>query len=257
MGSAIIVSETNKPPLHIYASWVFDFERGFDPWPAAAFPDELKHAGTTGARAEGWHCLDWCGNVVGFIADGTEINLKKKGSKMKKYIKYLSYIIRHKWFVFIAGVDLKKTGRKISLWRLMVHDLSKFCPNEWVPYMEHFYGDNLSEKEIADVPGDYRHFFVSKERWAKKFDVAWLHHIHRNPHHWQYWVLREDDGGTITIEMPEKYMHEMVADWLGAGRAITGRWETEEWYQKNKSNMMLHDKTRKSVEAIILVGSKQ
>jgi hypothetical protein len=25
------------------------------------------------------------------------------------------------------------------------------------------------------------------------FNRAWLHHIHMNPHHWQYWILIGDD----------------------------------------------------------------
>jgi len=43
----------------------------------------------------------------------------------------------------------------------------------------------------------------------------------------------------------------MVADWMGAGRAITGRWETKEWYGKNKGNMLLHPETRKMVEDVL------
>lgn len=28
---------------------------------------------------------------------------------------------------------------------------------------------------------------------VENFNRAWLLHIHRNPHHWQHWVLINDD----------------------------------------------------------------
>jgi hypothetical protein len=35
------------------------------------------------------------------------------------------------------------------------------------------------------------------------------------------------------LPMPEKFVREMVADWMGAGRAITGRWDVNDWYRPN------------------------
>jgi hypothetical protein len=40
-----------------------------------------------------------------------------------KHVRYLSYVVRHKWFVLLAGI---KTGA--PLWRLLIHDWSKFAP---------------------------------------------------------------------------------------------------------------------------------
>ena len=37
------------------------------------------------------------------------------------------------------------------------------------------------------------------------FDSAWLLHQKRNAHHWQYWVLLEDEGNTKALEMDDKY----------------------------------------------------
>jgi len=56
----------------------------------------------------------------------------------------------------------------------------------------------------------------------------------------QHWVLREDDGKTKYLEMPDNFAREMVADWCGAGRAITGKWEVWKWYEKNRERIMLH-----------------
>lgn len=53
------------------------------------------------------------------------------------------------------------------------------------------------------------------------------------------------------LEMPLWAIREMVADWVGAGRAITGKIEVWSWYEKNRDKIMLHEKTRKEVEFIL------
>lgn len=51
--------------------------------------------------------------------------------------------------------------------------------------------------------------------------------------------------------MPDVYILEMVADWAGAGRAITGKWSIVEWYEKNKNNIQLEVSTRRRVENLM------
>jgi hypothetical protein len=48
--------------------------------------------------------------------------------------------------------------------------------------------------------------------------------------------------------MPDRYRREMLADWRGAGRAITGQDNTRAWYLKNRENIWLHPTTRTWVE---------
>lgn len=67
------ITVTEKPPLVSYAH---DWERGLDPWHEDAFPPEFGHAGTRGPRKTGWYALDWCGNVVGFVADGDTVEIR-------------------------------------------------------------------------------------------------------------------------------------------------------------------------------------
>jgi hypothetical protein len=43
----------------------------------------------------------------------------------------------------------------------------------------------------------------------------------------------------------------MVADWMGAGRAITGRWDVASWYEANAHKMVLHPDVRVQVENLI------
>jgi len=148
------------------------------------------------------------------------------------HLQYISYVARHKWFVFVAG---RKIG--VSLWQLLIHDWSKFTPIEWRAYVDYFYGEQKSVMKAG----------VS----TPEFDAAWLHHQHRNPHHWQHWILRRDDGTVEKLDMPERFVYEMVADWAGAGRAITGRWDLASWYQDNRRDILISEATRALVEDVI------
>lgn len=147
-----------------------------------------------------------------------------------KHMKYLSYVLRHRWFVFVECLRLG------IVWRGLVHDLSKFLPDEWFPYVNYFNGEWRCK---GDVPADYK----APLEIEAAFNLAWLKHQHRNPHHWQYWRLREDDGGTKLLPMPPKYVKEMLADWRGAGKA-QGFAELGPWYAKNHRKIDLHEETR-------------
>lgn len=157
--------------------------------------------------------------------------------------RYLIYLARHKWFVFVAGL---RVGAPI--WRLVIHDWSKFLPCEWFPYVEYFYGRRAWLRD--NEPDDCR-FWELAAPYHAAFDRAWLHHQHRNPHHWQHWILREDDGQVKWLEMPDNFVREMVADWMGAGRAITGRWSADEWFAKNQALIQLHPAVLAKVEQLL------
>lgn len=58
--------------------------------------------------------------------------------------------------------------------------------------------------------------------------------------------------GPEPTEMPRQYLLEMVADWMGAGRAIRGTWEYAKWYRGQRDRIVLADDTREIVESILL-----
>jgi hypothetical protein len=151
---------------------------------------------------------------------------------MKAHLQYLWYVLRHKWFVLVAGL---KTGA--PLWRLLIHDWSKFTPAEWTPYVNQFYAKGRKQ------PG--------------AFEKAWMHHWHHNAHHWQHWLDIKYDGTLRPQPMPDKLVREMVADWMGAGRAITGSWDIEPWYEANKDKMILFSTTRTRVEWQIAIVTRK
>lgn len=167
---------------------------------------------------------------------------------MKKHWQYLKYVLRHKAFVFVAGLQ---TGAPI--WRLIIHDWTKFMPCEWFAYVNYFYGNHPKFETLS--PGQkYGHpFSLTQDYWSARFDHAWNHHQKANKHHWQYWLLTNDsdDPKHKSLQMPDKYVLEMVADWMGAGRAITGKWEVFNWYQENKGKIMLQESTRERVESLL------
>lgn len=170
---------------------------------------------------------------------------------MKPHFLYLLYIIRHKWFVFLA------CRRRGITWRGVIHDWSKFLPSEWFAYVRYFYSpiklehrDAMRESAFLAL-GHYT--IMSAAEVRDDFNRAWLLHQRRNPHHWQYWVLTEDSGATFPIKMPRRFVMEMLADWEGAGRAIVGKnANTLAWYSKNRNTINLHPETRAFVDNALL-----
>ena len=181
---------------------------------------------------------------------------KRHRVPMSAHMKYLRYVLVHKWFVLVAAVRLRKRGvtARGIWWRVLVHDLSKLLPSEWTPYVVYFNTDAKSN-EYFDMCADYGLPEISP--WGASviddFQVAWLHHQKRNRHHWQYWLLREDDHPkALPIPMPWVYVVEMVADWMGAGRAITVEWDVESWYSANAHKIDICKRTRERVESALV-----
>lgn len=142
-------------------------------------------------------------------------------------VKYLWYVLRHKYYVFIAG---RRLG--VGYWQLLVHDLSKFSRAEWKPYVDNFFREKRNS-----------------------FKQAVIHHYRNNPHHWQYWSYSRDVRTSLpldyTPEIPVIYVKEMVADWLSAGKVQTGSWNINEWYYKNENKRQLNTETKNLVHSLI------
>jgi hypothetical protein len=139
----------------------------------------------------------------------------------------LKYLLRHKWEVFKAGW---KYG--VPIRQLVLHDWSKFLPIEWFGYARHFYGTKTAESKLD-------------------FLYAWNHHQKANKHHWNYWVTIGDGPVMTALEMPERLVREMVADWTGAGIAIKGYDDTKNWYKEHRDKMLLHPNTRALVDRLL------
>lgn len=86
---------------------------------------------------------------------------------------------------------------------LQKHDKSKFDDYEFWAYAMRFFpikDDNVDSEKIKN-----------------NFQLAWLHHIHNNPHHPAYWALI-DDGEVVIFDMPDIYIIEMLCDWMAMSK---------------------------------------
>jgi len=150
------------------------------------------------------------------------------------YLRFLLSLLRHKWFVLRAG---RLVG--VPLWRLIIHDCSKFSRSEFAAYARSFHGD------YSQSPGD-------RERVTAEFVFAWLHHENKNPHHWGYWIPRSGKSAGIPLAMPETYVRELIADCMGASKAYTGSWNMAAWLNENGPHWKIHEKTLDHIWAVMI-----
>lgn len=115
------------------------------------------------------------------------------------------------------------------------HDLSKSSVEEYQAYDDYFYGKNVSSA-VKDA-----------------FNKAWLMHIHSNPHHWQYWMLFNDDPeeGDILIDIPYNYILEMICDWWSFSFKKGNLYEIFDWYNERVDKIKISPKTKTQVKYIL------
>ena len=152
-------------------------------------------------------------------------------------------------------------------WSITNHDKSKYSLEEYEAYDNWFYGNKSHDAKV-------------------KFEMAWLHHIHNNPHHWQYYLLREDDPKCVIIgpengpgavshsenigediewindfyaqvtmkclEIPDNYILEMVCDWWSFSWKSGNLLEIFDWYDAHKNRITMHPKSIEKTERLML-----
>ncbi|MCA1040044.1 DUF5662 family protein [Bacillus infantis] len=135
------------------------------------------------------------------------------------------YILEHKLNVLI---ECWKEGLFLQG---IIHDWSKFSPQEFLPYAKKFF--YKGQKDSTD---------------ELKWKYAWLHHQHKNKHHWEHWVV--DPKNKQALPMPRKYLLEMVCDW----RSFSRRWgrRVKASAMDLSGNIILHPDTKKELEVILM-----
>jgi len=91
----------------------------------------------------------------------------------------------------------------------LLHDLSKYHPVEFLNGVKYYQGGTRSPNV--------------GERKDRGYSEAWLHHKGRNRHHFEYWF----DNSTsvfemVPVEMPLKYVWEMMCDRMAASKVYKG-----------------------------------
>lgn len=93
-------------------------------------------------------------------------------------------------------------------WQGLTHDLSKFSPTEFWTGVRYYQGTrspNAAEREING------------------YSMAWMHHKGRNKHHFEYWTdLSLKTRAYAPVEMPARYLAEMVMDRIAACKTYQG-----------------------------------
>ena len=158
--------------------------------------------------------------------------------------KYDEYIIEHKSNVTKAYDWLCKNlperfpdeaVKSMVEWQCTnAHDQSKYEKEEYDAYDKYFYGNRSYEV-------------------VQNFNYAWLQHIHKNHHHWQHWVLINDDLelGIVALEIPFNYIIEMICDWWSFSWKSGDLYEIFDWYAKHRDGMQMNTTSRKIVEDIL------
>ena len=158
-------------------------------------------------------------------------------------VQYDEYLENHKSNVKKAFAWLDKnlpdiihSVRDDLEWQICFgHDASKYKKDEYEAYDAYFYGGNRSYQVMYN------------------FKNAFNTHIHRNPHHWQHWVLIHDDPDEpeTILDMPDNYIIEMICDWWSFSWAKGDLNEIFAWYEEHKNYIKLSESTRHNIEFIL------
>ena len=124
----------------------------------------------------------------------------------KKFFGHLYTINYHKFLV------MKLCFKCGMYYQGLVHDLSKYSLQEFIPSVKYFQGNRSP---------------ISKEKEMLGYSYTWLHHKGRNKHHWEYWIDRDYITNEVTVyPMPFKYLLESCLDRIAASKV----------YNKDKYN---------------------
>lgn len=149
-------------------------------------------------------------------------------TKIWEILLCLGYMVKHKYYVFKIGLKLR-----VPILQLLVHDLSKLYPSEIKWHIQ-------------------RHNERMGRTFYYKDNYAQLLHYKKNRHHWQAWLFLNDKGEIECIEIPNKYIRELLTDWIAASLSKNGKNDLKEWYNKNKNIIKLHPNSRRKLEKIML-----
>ena len=161
---------------------------------------------------------------------------------MRRYLSYLSYILKHKWYVMI---ECFKEGLYLQG---ILHDLSKLRPSEFIPYAKFFHNIDGSLRQVRDKTGYYK----PTDTGDINFDYAWFLHQKRNSHHWQYWCFPDDKKSVKTVVIPNRILLEMICDWKGAKKVQGSNSTILGWWELNKDKMNFHLSTKKKIEDLLV-----
>lgn len=146
---------------------------------------------------------------------------------MGKAYKHFRTITKHRHQV------IKHCAKCGIFWQGLKHDLSKYSPTEFLSGAKYFQGDRS--------PND-------KEREQTGYSKAWVHHMGRNPHHFEYWRDYSPINKEMKpIDMPYRYIIEMFCDRVAACKIYKGNAYTNNSALEYFENGLKKKATRKDL----------
>ena len=151
---------------------------------------------------------------------------------------HLNTINNHKRMVmeYCFRVGLYKQG--------LLHDLSKYSPQEFIPGVIYYQGDRSPN---------------NAQREALGYSDAWLHHKGHNKHHYEYWIdyPTNKDAGLVGMKMPVKYVVEMFCDRVGACKTYKGKAYTSsdpyDYFMRGNAKNVMHPETAALLEKLLVM----
>lgn len=170
-----------------------------------------------------------------------ELNITPRKSEYDEYLRNHISNVRRTWYNVLYPALLAEGNLSAEVLAKVCsavdsHDLSKYSPDEYSAYLNHFY--------------PHESCTLSKTEVQTAYDLAWLHHQKTNPHHWQYWVLLRDEGKLEALDMPIEYIIEMACDWHSFS-ATYPESTAYHWYSTEGSKMTLSKATKATLTTIL------
>ncbi|MBP8969719.1 MAG: catalase [Lachnospiraceae bacterium] len=162
-----------------------------------------------------------------------------------RFIQHFVTITKHRILVC-------KGCFKIGLYyQGLTHDLSKYSPDEFLVGVKYYQGTRSPN---------------NAEREDIGYSSAWLHHKGRNKHHYEYWIDYNTRGELpgedilIPVEMPDRYLAEMVMDRIAASKVYKGKEykdsDSLDYFLSGIEAVPMHPNTRKKLYRYLKILAK-
>ena len=159
----------------------------------------------------------------------------RKGGEPVKFWQHLHTVNRHRFLVM-------KLCFRVGLCRQgLCHDLSKYSPTEFLVGAKYYAGTRSPN---------------AVEREKNGYSAAWMHHKGRNRHHYEYWSdLNPHTKRYEPVEMPRKYLAEMVLDRMAACMTYHGKdyrdGDALAYYLKSAETKLMHPETSRQLRYLL------
>ena len=153
---------------------------------------------------------------------------------MAHYLKHFHTVMKHKWLVMVHSF---KCGIPL---RGILHDLSKFSPNEFISSAKYYNGHYSP--------------IVNERKNDGLYSSVFTHHTNHNKHHFEYWIS-EYKGDFVLKAMPYKYALEYVCDMIAASKTYLGKEykkdEPLKFFLSRYDHYLMHSATKEFVNTLL------